>query len=612
MTDITVPTFTPVTRVAVARASRRTTAGRGHRGAAVLTAGALALAAAVALPSLALAEPSSTPAVQTEEDPRPVLSGRDTTVLQLRWDGTQPVFESVSADGTVYNPNRVRFALPSIPDDAVRSKDRNVFQVPPFNSRIDLSWVGKVGERYPAALGWETSTQRGHKIVFEAPPEGIKPDSVRLSLREFTGPSWMELFSYRPGGYEFTRRIISSAHPYHLNYTFKDGNYNLNPTWAFGAPGEYSATFLFYAETVDGKEVVSNPATLDWDVTAGAPKAPPAPTPTPEPSPTPTPTPTPEPSPEPTPEPSPTPEPGTDPSPAPGTQPAPTPGEGGDPAPGTPDPSTGSTPSGPGTPGTSAPAPSGGGRDGSATEGSAPHAPGRAGDDGTAASDGPAPVGAVPGGPTGGFGPGSGVVPAPAVPAAGGLFQAGAADAGMVTLVPGISSPELLAAAGNPGEQMQVPAGELARLSGLEAPAGWPAAGAPGTGGGEWAGQAGQPGQPGAPLGEAGQAAPAGEAAPANGAVAADGAVAEAAPAPWWQPTAQGPAPAWTEKVPVAVRPAAVAVASVNVWAWALSGLALLAGAGFTGLFAARRRDRAEALAAEAGAETGPEGPAAG
>ncbi|MDO4240711.1 hypothetical protein [Micrococcus sp.] len=57
------------------------------------------------------------------------------------------------------------------------------------------------------------------------------------------------------------------------------------------------------------------------------------------------------------------------------------------------------------------------------------------------------------------------------------------------------------------------------------------------------------------------------------------------------------------QQVPAAVQPMAAAVATVNLWAWAFTGLALLATAGFTGLFAARRRDRAEALAEQDGAE---------
>ncbi|MDO4240904.1 MAG: hypothetical protein Q4D18_11890, partial [Micrococcus sp.] len=245
--------------------------------AAVLCASLLTTSAvATFAPEAARAETATAAA---EQDTRPVLSGSGTTVLHLRWDGTTPVLESAAADGTVHDPNRVRFALPSVPDESVASGDRNVLLMPAFDPDLDLSWVGRPGERFPAALAWETPDRPGHRITFDAPPAGIKPDSVRLSLKESSGPSWMELFSYRPGGYLYTQRIISSAHPWYHNYIF-DGVYDLDTSWAFGAPGQYSATFVLYAEKEDGTPVNSNPATIDWDVRVGASEEPsPAPSP---------------------------------------------------------------------------------------------------------------------------------------------------------------------------------------------------------------------------------------------------------------------------------------------------------------------------------------------
>lgn len=489
-------------------------------GAAVLCASLLAAGAvATSAPEAAHAETATATA---EQDTRSVLSGSGTTVLHLRWDGTTPVLESAAADGTVHDPNRVRFALPPAPDESVASGDRNVLLMPAFDPDLDLSWVGRPGERFPAALAWETPDRPGHLITFDPPPAEIDPDSVRLALKESSGPSWMELFSYRPGGYLFTKRLISSAHPWYHNHLF-DGVYDLDTTWAFGAPGRYSATFVVYAEKEDGTPVNSAPATIDWDVQAGA-----SGTGSPAPS-------------------SPAPPSGAA-TPAPDDPTAPNREDATAPTPGT---DSGGGPSGipdgPGGPTAGAPvAPDAG----TPKPGAVPESGAAAGPLDEASGGGrPATGSAVPGGPAPAAAPlgGPGLPPGPA--SGGDTGSSGVGRA--LTVTPGVSSPAALAAAGAPADAVQVPSGAFSVVDGA-LPAGSPA---------DQASTAGPPADvPGSP------------------------AVPEAAPS-------------WVQQIPAAVQPVAAAVATVDLWAWAFTGLALLATAGFTGLFAARRRDRAEALA---------------
>ena len=240
-----------------------------------------------------------------------------TTVLHLRWDDGKPVLEGIDSSGKPFNPNQVVFDLakkkalnPRDPDG-----DENLLTLPEFDDsgKGDISWVGKPGEVFPAAMHFDGKDKEAWKSSFDEVPDSVDPDSILLRMVEVTGPSWVEVFTYRPG-YAYTKRIFSSTHPWYQNFPM-DPKVAEEPNWVFGKPGDYTISLAVQAKTKSGEKLASNTITQRWHVTAGSeePKPEPKPTPTPsepsdKPSPKPTTPSTPKPSPdEPTQKPSPRP-----------------------------------------------------------------------------------------------------------------------------------------------------------------------------------------------------------------------------------------------------------------------------------------------------------------
>lgn len=257
------------------------------------------------------------------------LSDPGTAVFHLGWDGSTPVLDALGPDGKKINPNTVTFDLAPRPTSAKndRDGDENLLTLPAIGDRDDeenIQWVGKPGEVFPAAMYWNAAGKKAWPSQIDAIPSDIKPGSVLIKLVEVQGPSWVEVFTYRPG-YAFTERIFSSSHPYFQNYPLKNPA-AFEPNWLFGKPGDYEISLSVEARKVDGTKVKSNTITQNWHVTAGAEK-----TESPQPSPS-----QPTPSDSTPPEPSAPSAPGTKQPDTPGT-PAPTnPPSGSSPAPGSP------------------------------------------------------------------------------------------------------------------------------------------------------------------------------------------------------------------------------------------------------------------------------------